>query len=366
VLTPVRETVDNQVMSGNQTPLVVQYLYVHEPGEAFFYPTARSQSSVASVAQRYLECALTQAASLQLQDVECDLALATNLRDRSTLGRAGEALLARIEALGVRILPTAYRHRPSDDGANYISSRYVLDAIMTATEGQPAERRLWFTDLDCVWADAARTFAASPPAEEVGCIFPPYSPDWIAGISKDGWTRNAIWSLARGMGALEGKTLPPWIGGELLMGTPEPLRALVKACEEIDARLTAEGKVLGAEEEILSLVGALDLVRYHDLSSVARRIHTGARQQAPKLDVETAVQLGLWHLPAEKGLSFRRTASEMLKGPGKRLRRDLRNTPALAHRFNVAGTGLGRRLRDDAWLAGHRIRGKAGALLQRG
>lgn len=357
---------DNKAMSASPTPLVVQYLYVHEPGEAFFYPTARSRSSVAEVAQRYLECALTQAASLRLQDAKCDLALATNVEDRATLGPAGEALLERIEALDVRILPTPYQHRPSDNGANYVSSRYVLDAIVTATEGQPADRRLWFTDLDCVWADAKRTFAATPPADEVGCIFPPYSPDWIAGIGKDGWTRNAIWSLAQGMGAAESQPLPPWIGGELLMGTPEPLRALVKACEELDARLTDEGKVLGAEEEILTLVGALGLVRYHDLSKVARRILTGPRQQAPKLAPDIALELGLWHLPAEKGLSLRRAAREMLKGPGRRLSRDLRDTPRLARRFNVAGTGLERRLRDDGWLATRRIREKAEAALQRG
>jgi hypothetical protein len=62
-------------------PLVVQYLYVHGQDEAFYYPTARSPGSVAGVAVRYLECALVQAASLRFRDVDCDLALATNIAD---------------------------------------------------------------------------------------------------------------------------------------------------------------------------------------------------------------------------------------------------------------------------------------------
>ena len=354
-------------MSGNSTPLVVQYLYVHEPGEEFYYPTARSSSSIARVAERYLECALAQAATLRLQDARCDLALATNVVDRSVLGRGGQRLLSRIEALDVEILPTPYRHRPGDDGANYISSRYVLDAMLTSIEGQSPERQLWFTDLDCVWPDAARAFAAAPAAPEIGCIYPPYTPDWVAGITDGGSTREAIGALADAMGApAEMPKPPPWVGGELFTGAPAPLRALVQACEEVDARLAAEGKVLGAEEEILSLVGALGLVRYRDLSGVARRILTGPRHGAPKMDPQLARTLGLWHLPAEKGLSLRRAAREMLGGQGARLRKDIADPSRTARRFNVAGTGLPRRLRDDGWIASQRLRDAASAALTKG
>ena len=116
-------------------PLVVQYLYVHGEDEAFSYPTTRAARSAAQVANRYLECALTQAASLRLRDVACDLALVTNIAERSRLGRAGAELIDRIESLGVDVLATEYRHRPVEIGeqyANYVSSRYVLDSTRSS------------------------------------------------------------------------------------------------------------------------------------------------------------------------------------------------------------------------------------------
>ena len=161
-----------------QTPLIVQYLYVHEPGEGFSYPTARSGSSVARIAARYLECALVQAASLSLRNVDCEQVLVTNVSDRDVLGRNGIELLERIESLGVSVISAEYCHRPGDDNDFYVSSRYVLDAILAAAEGQPEDRQLWLTDLDCVWLDAERVFAAAPPADEIGCIQIGYALDW--------------------------------------------------------------------------------------------------------------------------------------------------------------------------------------------
>ncbi len=349
-------------MSDASRPLVVQYLYVHQPGEEFYYPTVRTSSSIARVAERYLECALSQAATLRLRDAACDLALATNVGDRSVLGRRGQALLQKIEDLGVEILPTPYLHRPADDGANYISSRYVLDAILTAGEGESPERQLWLTDLDCVWVDAEKMFAAAPAGDQIGCIFIGYSPDEQAGISPDGGTRRGVGELAITMGAQPDSHPPPWVGGELLTGTVRSLRALVQTCEQLDARLTAEGKVLGAEEEILTLAGALRLAHFVDLSALARRVATGPRNVA---DTPTdPLALGFWHLPAEKGLSFRRTALAMLRGRQTRLRRDIADPRLLARRFNVTGAGLARQIRDDSWIALQRIR-EAGRVKRR-
>jgi hypothetical protein len=336
------------------SPLVVQYLYVHGDGEAFFYPTSRS-SSASQVANRYLECALTQAATLRLREVDCDLALVTNLGDRASLGRDGAKLIARLESLGVQIMPTEYRHRPVSTGEqykDYISSRYVLDAILAASEGQPPERQLWLTDLDCVWPDAERVFAAAPATPEIGYVCIPYPPDWDAvGFGSRG-SRIGIGELGLSMGSSE--SLPSWVGGELLTGTPQTLRALVDACVQIDQRLAAEGTMLPTEEQTLTLVGALGLAQFSDLSDVARRILTGPRHGAPK--VENPLNYGLWHLPSEKGLSLRRAANEMLAGRPARLRRDLAEPARTARRFNVAGTGLARRVRDDGWLLAQRLR----------
>jgi hypothetical protein len=351
-------------MNDNSIPLVVQYLYVHGQDEGFYYPTARAASSAAAVAARYLECALVQSASLRFREVNCELMLATNISDRSALGRAGEELLERIESLGVKVLPCEYRHRPGDDSETYVSSRYVLDAILTATQGQPADRRLWFTDLDCVWPDAERVFAATPPEDEVGCVYIPYPADWdVVGFGDvEGRTRTTIGELA----AARGRTntdLPGWVGGELLSGTPAALQGLVDVCEKLDAQLAEEGRVLPTEEQILSLAGALGLVRFCDLSHVAWRILTGPRHEAPK--PENPLAFGLWHLPSEKGLSLRRTARQIRTGRTARLRRDLGQPERTARRFNVAGNGLGRRLRDDGWIATQRIQSKLRSTLDR-
>jgi len=335
------------------TPLIVQYLYVHEPDEGFYYPTARSSSSSADVAVRYLECALTQAASLLLRDLDCELALATNVRDRSALGRVGADLLSRIEALGVRILTTEYRHRPQAGTEIYVSSRYVLDAILSSTDGQPAERRIWLTDLDCVWADPELVFASAPGASEVGCVYIDYPPDWdTVGFEVYGRTRRAIGEIASGMGGSE--EAPPWVGGELLCGTPSTLRALVKACEELDAELARQGRTLPNEEQVLTLAGATGRARYRDLSNVAGRMPTGARTHA--VAIEDPLSIGLWHLPSEKGLNLRRAAQQVRRGHTRRLRRDLSEPARAARRFNVAGTGLLRRLQDDGWIATQRVR----------
>jgi hypothetical protein len=88
---------------------------------------------------------------------------------------------------------------------------------------------------------------------------------------------------------------------------------------------------------------------------------TGARNQAAK--IENPLDIGLWHLPSEKGLSLRRTAGQIRRGHADRLRRDLASPMRAARRFNVAGTGPLRRLQDDGWLLTQRLRGITQGLL---
>ncbi len=339
-------------MTQPRRPIVVQYLYVHDPDEAFWYPSVRSHASAARVAVRYLECALTQAASLRLRDVDCDLVLATNMKDRRSLGRDGARMVDALERLDVEILHTEYRHRPPAGTKIYVSSRYLLDAILSASDGQPADRQMWFTDLDCVWADAQRVFACAPPPGEIGCIYIGYPPDWdTIGFGEYGLTRRAIGELAEDWDERRG--VPPWVGGELLAGAPGDLRELVRSCDELDASLAREGKTLPNEEQVLSLAGATGRARFRDLSAVARRMPTGPRTEA--VGPEDPLSIGFWHLPSEKGLSLRRTARAVSHGRLTRVRRDLADPVRAAKRFNVAGTGLARRVRDDGWIASRRV-----------
>ena len=95
-------------------------------------------------------------------------------------------------------------------------------------------------------------------------------------------------------------------------------------------------------------------MHFRDLSHVARRLSTGPRARAAK--PEDPLAIGLWHLPSEKGLSLRRTARQILHGRTRSLRRDLSDPARTARRFNVAGTGPVRRLRDDGWIVAQRVR----------
>jgi hypothetical protein len=330
-------------------PLVVQYLYVHSPDEQFSYPSSRSQGGPRQLAARYLECALVQAASLRLREVDCDLALVTNLTDRRAVGFRGGRLLTEIEALGVKVLFADYLHRPDVEVAHFASSRYVFDAIAAAAAEVSDETPLWLVDVDCVWVDAPKLFAARPDSPTIGCIHIGYPPDWVI----SGLTPHAIGELAVRLGAKD--TALDWVGGELLSGTAADLLALVSSCEELERELAVEGRLLDTEEQLLSLAGALGRVQFQDLSALAQRVWTGPRHGAPV--PRDSASLGLLHLPSEKGLGFRRAARAIASGRGReRLARDLEVPTRALKRFNVQGARWTRRLRDDGWLAKQRLR----------
>jgi hypothetical protein len=328
------------------TPLVVQYLYLHAPGDAFAYPSARGGSDAARTATRYLECVAVQAASLRFSGVDCELALVLNLEDPgAVLDERGGELLRTIDDLGVRRVVAPYAHAPGPEVTMFHSSRYVFDAILaTASEDAP-DRPLWLVDVDVVWRDPARAFAAldaDPGA--LACVTIGYPPDWDI----SGHTRASI-------GALPGSTepVPPWIGGELLAGRAGALRELVAACEQLDAELAARGLRLPTEEALLTAAGALGRVRFADRSDLAGRIWTGPRHQAA--NPEDPGSLALWHLPSEKGLSFRRAAAALVRHRAGGLRRDLGETDRALKRFNITGA-TSTRVRNDAWLVGQRLR----------
>jgi hypothetical protein len=336
-------------VDGRRRPLVVQYLYVHGPGEAFDYPSSRSRGDSGRLAARYLECVLVQAISLRLRGVECDLALVTNLTDRRSLGGHGARLLEEIESAGVEIVFADYVHRPSGEVATFASSRYVFDAIVAASGKGDSDRQLCLVDVDCVWLDAPKVFAAVPPPPGIGCIHIPYPPDW----ELYGFTPRTLGELAGRMGAPDAPVR--WVGGELLAGTAGDLRALVSTCEQLEREVAAaHEKTFATEEQLLSLAGALGRVQLHDFSSVAQRIWTGPRHGAPS--VGDPGSLGLWHLPSEKGLGFRRAAHTIASGHAERLVGDLEDPARAMKRFNVAGAGWSRRIRDDGWLATQRLR----------
>ena len=328
-------------------PLVVQYLYVHAPGESFEYPSSRSHGGVGRLAARYLECVLVQAASLRLRGVECDLAFVTNTNDASTLGRRGAQLLGQIAGLGVEIVLADYAHRPHAEVKRFASSRYVFDAILAACARRSPDTTLWLVDVDCVWLDAPKVFAATPRSPALGATHIPYPPDWAFRE----FTLRSVAELAVEMGAPEDSLR--WVGGELLAGGVGDLRALVATCEELELEVTELGHQLATEEQLLSLAAALGRTRFEDLTAVARRIWTGPRHDAPP--VADPGSLGLLHLPSEKGLAFRRAARAIGAGRTERFVRDLELPSRALRRFNVEGTGWARQLRDDGWLALQRV-----------
>jgi hypothetical protein len=335
---------------GDTRQLVVQYLYVHDSAEEFEYPTSRSLAGPERLAARYLECALVQAASLRLREVDCDLAFVTNVSDRSVLGARGERLLAEIEALGVEIVIADYEHRPAAEQTLFASSMYVFDAIAAAAAKVPSDTQLWLMDVDCVWLDAPRLFAAAPSSPGIGCIYIQYPPDWDV----IGMTTRSMGEVAHRMGGPDAPLA--WVGGELLSGSAGDLLALVSSCETLASELIAAGEALATEEQLLSFAGALGRVQLHDLSAFVQRVWTGPRHGAPTpSDLESLCVL---HLPSEKGLGFRRTAHAITSGHQERLRADLDVRARTLKRFNVKGAGPARRVRDDSWLLAQRLREK--------
>jgi len=328
--------------SPQSSPRVVQYVYVHDEGEAFRYPSSRDRSGdPARLAVRYLECALVQAASLRMGDADCDLALVTNVTDRRRLGRAGARLVEEIEALGVELVHAPYEHAPRWP-APLPAYNYVFDAILAASAGEDPGRTLWLADVDCVWVSCERAFAATPSAPAVGYVEIPYPPDWGFGPN-----RQSIGRLAQRLGAPPGPP-PPWVGGELLTGRSADLVELVRVCESLDGELAAREVELEDEEHLLTLAFALGRIEMENIGGIADRIWTGPRHGA--LPPEDPRTLAIWHLPSEKGLAFRRAAREIAGGRPDRLARDLGDPARAMRRFNIAGSSRARRARDDLWL----------------
>ena len=295
---------------------------------------------------RYLECVLVQCASLRLRNVDCDIVFVTNARRAgSALGRAGSRLLRAIEDYGVEIREAEYQRRSWARVPMFFASYYVFDAI----EALGGDDRLWLlTDVDCVWIDAPTVFAAAAGAgEAVGSIQIGYPPDWDI----IGYTPTSLGDLA---GRLSGRPtrVEGWIGGELITATGLQLRALMQAVIGAEAEAASIGFPLNTEEQLLSLVYALGRVRFANLNAVAGRIWTGPRHGA--VNPAHPLELGLWHLPGEKGLAFRRAARELLRGRDQPLRRELADPQTAGRRFNVTGLPRARRLRDDAWIAAQR------------
>jgi hypothetical protein len=338
--------------AGIGTHTVVLYLYVHQPGERFNYPSSRASGSAANTAMRYLECALVQAASLRLRDVECDVALVTNLNDlydSAAVEPRGVRLIQAMEDLGVRMLYADYEHRNRLPVESYASSRYLLDAIVTAVDGGEPDHMYWFTDIDCVWVDPRAMFENAPTDDEVGCLIIPYGPDWDI----EGTTPRRLGEFGQELGACP--TPIPWVGGELISGTAGALRRLVRECDALDDEVGERGaKEIPAEEHLLTLAGGLGRVPFKDLSTLGWRVLTGPRHHAHQHPDPGS--LGIWHLPSEKGLGFRRTANALLGGRSLGVMRDFEDTRRAMKRFNVSGAGWQRRLRDDGWLTAHRLR----------
>jgi hypothetical protein len=331
---------------------VVMYFYVHSADEEYRYTSTRGKSEPAALTALYLECALVQTASLRLSGSRCDLLFVSNLHDPhdvSLLGRRGVRLVEAMESLGVVMRHADFAHRFENTPPLYGGARYVLDAIATATAAAPPEQVMWFTDLDCVWVDPDLVFAAAPPVGKVGCLLMDYPPDWDVML---GTTPMTVGRFGTRIGDCE---VPiPWVGGELICGTAATLGELVAACDELEREIGERPDELPAEEHLFSLVAGVGRADLLDLSSVGRRLFTGRRHTGPKPDDPSA--LGIWHLPAEKGLSFRRTANEILAGRTQPLASDLRHGAAATKRFNVGKPSLARTIRDDAWVVATRLR----------
>lgn len=334
-------------MSEDMLPEVVLYLYVHREGDDLRYPTGRAAHGAHRLATRYLECAAVQAASLRMADAACEVSLVCNLADPAAVGQRGARLLDLLRRFGVRVLHADYDHHPPATARWFYASRYVLDAIERIAQPLP-NRMLWFMDVDCVWLRPQAAFDMAPAAGSIGCVHMSYDIDWDI----TGGTRAAIERLSPAQ--LTAGRLPSWVGGEVLAGRPADMLALVAACEQIAKQIDGSSLSLGTEEQLLTIVDVLGEISFHDLSQVGARILTGPRHRG--VNPGDPATLGVWHLPSEKGLGFRRCANELLRGREAHLRRVLADPDRAMSAFNLhGGRWTSRRLRDDSWLVFNRL-----------
>ncbi|HEX4435713.1 MAG TPA: hypothetical protein VH061_02855 [Solirubrobacteraceae bacterium] len=330
------------------SPLVCMYLFLEDGGTTVPpHPSPRTRSAV-----RYLECALVQAASLRLGDAACDLAIVVNEPALDIPVRAARAIWARLDEFGVRRIESDLR--VGSGGA--AASRFPREAIRAMAAAETAERTAWVPNLDCVWVDPARVLGSLPSPGAVGCLPIGYPSDWsVGGSALAGRSRIELGRTAARLGAAAASEAPPWIGADLLAGEVGALQAMMESCDRLEARLPQDGEPAG-NEQLLTLAGALGEMHVADLSAVAARIQTGARHGAgTPAGVES---LGLWHLPAEKGLSIRRVARAILGGREAALRADLAEPRRAMRRFNVGTPSRAHQLRDDAWVLAQRPRGR--------
>jgi hypothetical protein len=330
------------------SPLVCMYLFLEEGGATVPpHPSPRTSSAV-----RYLECALVQAATLRLQDADCDLAIVANGPALELAGGAARAVWERLGELGVHRIQSDLRVGPGGAAA----SRFPREAILALAAAEPVERTVWLPNLDCVWVDPGRVLGAAPRSGAVACLAIGYPPDWsVGGSVAVGRSRAELGRLAVKLGAAPSSQAPPWIGADLLAGDTGALLALVESCDRLEASLPSDGEPAG-NEQLLTLAGALGEIRLVDLSALAARVQTGARHGAGAPGgIES---LGLWHLPAEKGLSLRRAARAILNGGEAALRADLAEPRQAMKRFNVGASSRAHQLRDDAWVLAQRLRGR--------
>ena len=327
-------------------PLVCLYLFLDERGGTLPpHPSPRTRSPL-----RYLECALVQAASLLLRAPEVEVAIVTNVSARDGRhGRAERRLWDALEALGVTRREVAL-DLPA--GADPDACRFPRTALL-ALATEPAERIVWLPNLDCVWIDPARALRAAPAGERVGILVIGYPPGWrVGGPAAIGDSREGLAATVGGLGGAAAP--PPWIGADLLVGRSGELRRLIASCDELEASLIDRARA--SNEQLLTLSFALGRAVAEDISPIARRIQTGARHGAAA--PEDAAELAIWHLPAEKGLSLRRTASALLHGGESRVLADLEDPERAIKRFNLGPPGRVRALRDDAWVLAGRLRGR--------
>ncbi|MCW3068447.1 MAG: hypothetical protein JWL67_1072 [Solirubrobacterales bacterium] len=327
---------------------MVQYLYLHQPGDRFSYPSSRSSGNPARLAERYLECVLVQTASLRWAAPECELVLVSNLHGHDSLTRRGRALLDRILSFGVELLAAEYRHVPRQQVKHFHSSMYVLDAIQAVVADRQPDQQLWMVDVDCVWIDPQAAFAAVAGRTGISTLQIGYPADWRAPT----FSREDLGAIGARLGPCD--PTPPWIGGEALAGTAGDLRKLMEVCEQLDHELERFDTFLPTEEHVLTVAGGLGRLEFSNMSTVVGRIWTGRRHEATNPPDPAA--LAIWHLPSEKGLSLRRAANALLRGPAQSLRRDLSTPERAQRRFNVSGVRLTRSLRDDIWIAASRLR----------
>lgn len=253
----------------------------------------------------YWVCITALALSIRrYHSTSCQICVATN--DAPT-----EEIAEILKDLKIELHNIPFQKHTTQTGSVFGAAWYLLDVISEIAERAPSDQVSIFIDPDCLVTGPLDGMISQTRRSGLLLHEIPYPKDHNA----NGLSRTDLREITTTLSGETARSLPIWIGGELLAGTGTALKSFVQDLEET-RELIAKSSLsdrITTEEQLLSLVIDLNDTRYALASpEFASRIWTTGKYRNYSPDV---ISMPIWHLPAEKQRGFPK-AMDFLNGKG--------------------------------------------------